>query len=82
MYSLLINQIVAKVAELVRQPAAVRVFAVWPDGEVTEEGFGFRGVRRPDGSLEEPVATFVSGARLSPDKIRARIERGARSRGL
>jgi hypothetical protein len=77
-----IEDLVAAVAARMRAAQGVCVFAVWRDGSVTKHDIGFRRRRGSDGHLEEPLATFVSGARLSRDKIRSRITRGLQARGL
>lgn len=57
------------------------ILAVWPDGSMTQEGFGFRG-RRDDGRLVEPVATFPAKSPLSYSEMRKRVHDGFVRRGL
>jgi len=44
---------------------AGRVLAVWPDGTVTEEGFGFPGQRRRGDGWESAVTSFPAGTQMS-----------------
>lgn len=58
------------------------VLAIWRDGSVTTEGFGFRGRRRSDGSLIEPVASFPGRASLTYYEVLQRLLAGFRRHGL
>ena len=57
------------------------VLAIWPDGSMSEEGFGFRG-RREDGRLVEPVVSFPGGVTTSFWDVRRRVVLGFVRRGL
>ena len=57
------------------------ILAVWPDGSMTQEGFGFRG-RRENGRLIEPVATFPAKTHLSYHGVHKRLHDGFVRRGL
>src|SRR6185312_14853061 len=44
---------------------AGRVLAVWADGTITEEGFGFPGQRRSGDGWESAVTSFPAGTQMS-----------------
>ena len=48
------------------------VLAIWPDGSMSEEGFGFRG-RRVEKDLFEPVASFPAQSTMSLRELRRRL---------
>lgn len=52
------------------------VVAAWADGSVTVEAAGFLGHSRPDGGLNEPAATFPTGAPVEFQTIVRHIEAG------
>lgn len=58
------------------------VLAIWRDGSVTAEGFGFRGRRRSDGTIIEPVASFPGRASLTYFEVLQRLLAGFRRHGL
>jgi hypothetical protein len=58
------------------------VLAIWHDGSMSEEGFGFRGRRQEDGRLVEPVASFPGRVTTNFWEVRRRVLLGFVRRGL
>lgn len=57
------------------------VLAVWKDGTITVEDFGFRGRRTTSGRLE-PIVTYPAKAPLSYYEVEQRLVAGLRRHGL
>lgn len=81
-HQLNLDDLVRSVEARLRVSHGSQAFAVWPDGSVTEEAFGFRHREHQNGQLQVPLATFQSDKRMSQAFIRELITIGLRARGL
>lgn len=57
------------------------ILAIWKDGSVTVEDFGFRGRRTATGRIE-PVITFPSKSPLTYHEVEQRLTAALQRRGL
>lgn len=57
------------------------ILAVWKDGEITVEDFGFRGRRTAAGRIE-PIVTFPAKAPLTYYDVEQRLTAALQRRGL
>ena len=77
----MLEEVAREVYERLAKERDGRILAVWKDGSITVEGFGYRGKRTPDGIIE-PVVTYPAKAPMSYEEVLERLERGLERRGL
>ncbi len=82
MNPLRLDDLVAAVGARLRVAFGDCVFAVWPDGSVSEELPGFVDRTQLNGHTQVPLAIFASKTAVTKSAIRARISDGMRARGL
>lgn len=82
MNPLRLDDLVAAVVARLRMSFGDCVFAVWPDGSVSEEAPGFVERIHLNGHTQVPLATFASGVAVTKSDIQARIRIGLQDRGL
>jgi hypothetical protein len=76
------EDVAARVFELMQLEHPRRVIAVWPDGSITVEDFGFYGRRRQDRSWDVPLLSFPAGSMASEHEILQRLRERLRLRAL
>ncbi|MBI2766511.1 MAG: hypothetical protein HYX53_11455 [Chloroflexi bacterium] len=76
------EQVARELYERIQTERAGTVLAVWADGSITVEGYGFFARPHRDGHLRRPLASYPAKTSISYHDVLGRLLDGLREHGL